>query len=309
MSMQCSGSIRWMLITTTGILTMVSIVFTELLWARLPEDFLMQCLTGLAGLALELCKFSLLPLSFLQLRKRQWLSGGFLMSLGSALFVVSIGASVSFLETGQQRHEQRSLAWQQRQETIAQLDNNITLGQESASIDIRNGYRERGAVTLKQVDQWQKERASLLSQPLANDGQMVGLTEQQRFFAWLLLALLIDGCSVAGWSILSGSKKSLLNDRTVVDNNVDVSECVESVIDPAIVERIISGEPVIDPAIVDRIISGEYGYKISIRGVMEKEQLGYKKIKPVFDQLESQGVIKQAAKGYELLDGKSYPLL
>lgn len=295
MSMHCSGSIRWMLITSTAILTMVSIVFTVLLWARLPEDFFMQCLTGVAGLALELCKFSLLPLAFLQLRKRQWLSGGFLLALGSALFVVSIGASVSFLETGQQRHEQRSLAWQQRQETIAQLDNNITLGQESASIDIKNGYRERGAVTLRQVDQWQKERAKLLSQPLSNDGQLIGLTEQQRFCAWLLLALLIDGCSVAGWTILSGSKKSLLDDKTVVDNDVDgVSESVESFIDPAIVER---------------ISNGEYGYKISIRGVMEKEQLGYKKIKPVFDQLEFQGVIKQAAKGYELLNGKSYPLL
>ena len=295
MSMQCSGSIRWMLITSTGILTMVSIVFTVLLWARLPEDFYMQCLTGVAGLALELCKFSLLPLAFLQLRKRQWLSGVFLLALGSALFVVSIGASVSFLETGQQRHEQRSLAWQQRQETIDQLDNNIMLGQESASIDIKNGYRERGAVTLTQVDQWQKERASLLNQPLANDGQLIGLTEQQRFYAWLLLALLIDGCSVAGWTILSGSKKLLLDDKTVVDNDVDdVPESAESFIDPAIVER---------------ISNGTYGYKISIRGVMEKEQLGYKKIKPVFDQLEYQGVIKQAAKGYELLNGKSYPLL
>lgn len=297
--MQCSGSLRWMLITSTCILTMVSIVFTVLLWARLPEDFFMQCLTGVAGLALELCKFSLLPLSFLQLQQRQWLSGAFLLALGSALFVVSIGASVSFLETGQQRHEQQSLAWQQRQETIAQLDSNIKLGQESAGIDIKNGYRERGADTLKQVGQWQKERAALLSQPLENDGQLIGLTEQQRFYAWLLLALLIDGCSVAGWTILSNGKKALVNDKTVVNNgfNNDADNYLDNI------------ESLIDPAIVERISSGEYGHKISIRGVMEKEQLGYKKIKPVFDQLEHQGVIKQATKGYELLNGKSYPLL
>ena len=297
--MQCSGSLRWMLITSTCILTMVSIVFTVLLWARLPEDFFMQCLTGVAGLALELCKFSLLPLSFLQLQQRQWLSGAFLLALGSALFVVSIGASVSFLETGQQRHEQQSLAWQQRQETIAQLDSNIKLGQESAGIDIKNGYRERGADTLKQVGQWQKERAALLSQPLENDGQLIGLTEQQRFYAWLLLALLIDGCSVAGWTILSNGKKALVNDKTVVNNgfNNDADNYLDNI------------ESLIDPAIVERITSGEYGHKISIRGVMEKEQLGYKKIKPVFDQLEHQGVIKQATKGYELLNGKSYPLL
>ena len=295
MSMQCSGSIRWMLITSTCILTMVSIVFTVLLWARLPDHFFMQCLTGVAGLALELCKFSLLPLAFLQLQQRQWLSGAFLLALGSALFVVSIGASVSFLETGQQRQEQQSLAWQQRQETIAQLDSNIKLGQESAGIDIKNGYRERGAATLKQVSQWQKERAALLSQPLENDGQLIGLTEQQRFYAWLLLALLIDGCSVAGWTILSNSK----NDKTVVNNGVnnDADNDLDSI------------ESLIDPAIVERISSGEYGHKISIRGVMEKEQLGYKKIKPVFDQLEHQGIIKQATKGYELMNGISYPLL
>ena len=298
MFIQCSGFIRWMLMTSTCILTMVSIVFTVLLWASLPEGFLMQCLTGVAGLALELCKFSLLPLSFLQLQQRQWLSGSFLLALGSALFVVSIGASVSFLETGQQRQEQQSLAWQQRQETIAQLDNNILLGQESAGIDIKNGYRERGANTLKQVGQWQQERAALLDQPLENDGQLIGLTKQQRFFAWLLLALLIDGCSVAGWTILSAKKNSVI-DRPVINNAVN-----DTVNDP-----VCMNELSIDQAIFERISNGEYGHKISIRGIMEKERLGYQKIKPVFDHLESMGVIRQAAKGYELLNGASYSLL
>ncbi len=299
MSMQCSGSIRWMLITSTCILTMVSIVFTVLLWARLPNDFFMQCLTGLAGLALELCKFSLLPLAFLQLQQRNWLGGAFLLALGSALFVVSIGASVSFLETGQQRQDRQSLAWQQRQETIAQLDNNIRLGQESAGVDIKNGYRERGVDTLARVDGWQKERAVLLGQPLENSGQLVGLSEQKRFYAWLLLALLIDGCSVAGWSILAGQQQATLVDKLVVDTvvNNDVGNDAEDF------------KPTIDPAIVERISKGEYGFKISIRGVMEKERLGYQKIKPVFDQLESQGVIKQSTKGYELLNGKNFSLL
>ena len=43
----------------------------------------------------------------------------------------------------------------------------------------------------------------LLSEPVSESAGAIGLGESQRFYAWLLLAILIDGCAVAGWVVLS----------------------------------------------------------------------------------------------------------
>lgn len=186
------------------ILTGVSVVFTVLLWGQLPAESWMKIIAGLAGFALELCKFSLFPLAFLLLKNKKTLgSGAGLLFIGVLLFVVSIGASVSFLENGEQARQQQSVVWQERQTTLAQLDERIRIGQLSAAKDIDGGYRQRGLDTLKNVEQWQEQRGTIINNPIVETAGVVGMSESQRLYAWLLLAILIDGCAVAGWSVLS----------------------------------------------------------------------------------------------------------
>ena len=199
------------------ILTGVSIVFTVLLWSQLPEESWMKIIAGLAGFALELCKFSLLPLSLLLLKNTKTMSAGALLLLfGGALFVVSIGASVAFLENGEQARQQQGEVWQGRQTTLAQLDERIRIAQSAAEKDIAGGYRQRGLDTLTQVEQWQEQRTALLNEPVIESSGAVGLDESQRVYAWLLLAILIDGCAIAGWVVLSQEEKqdSSIESRT-----------------------------------------------------------------------------------------------
>lgn len=207
------------------ILTIVSIVFTVLLWSQLSDEGWMKIISGLAGFALELCKFSLLPLSLLLLKSKKTMNAGVLLLLfGGSLFIVSIGASVAFLESGEQVRQQQGAVWQGRQTTLAQLDERIRIAQSAAEKDIAGGYRQRGLDTLEQVEQWQEQRQTLLSEPVSESSGAIGLGESQRFYAWLLLAILIDGCAVAGWVVLSQEEKQEAEQEEKIKSQADVKE-------------------------------------------------------------------------------------
>ena len=318
---------RYSLQASSIILSLVSVVFTVALWSQLPAETWMKFVSGLAGFALELCKFSLLPLAFLFLKNRQTTAGLVLLVIGGALFVVSIGASVTFLETGEQARQQQSAAWQQRQNTLVQLNERIRIGQESAARDIDGGYRQRGLDTLTQVDSWQKQRETLLETPIEQTTGLAGLNDQQRFYAWLLLAILIDGCAVAGWTVLSGNSQQATLQRSPEEQEKPVfsepaetartlpeypeeqepeqpETITETVTTRARTEKEISETTTtvtVNHEIRDRIVTGEHGSRLTIRGVMEKESIGYKKAKALFDNLEADGVLVNSGKGYQVV--------
>ena len=215
---------RLILQVASILLTIVSMVFTVLLWSQLPEKDWMKFISGLAGFSLELCKFSLLPFSIVLLKNRKTINAGaLLMFFNVSLFVVSIGASVAFLENGEQSRQRQGAVWQSRQTTLEQLDQRIAIGQASAAKDGESSYpniRERGLNTLLQVEQWQEQRQALLDKPVTEESGAIGLDESKRFYAWLLLAILIDGCAAAGWVILSQEEKiASSNDVKELDNS------------------------------------------------------------------------------------------
>ena len=256
------------------ILTCVSIVFTVLLWSQLPETLFLKTAAGLAGLALELCKFSLLPLAFFFLTNRETAKGCLLLTIGSALFIVSIGASVTFLETGDQARQQQSVMWQQRQTALRQLEENIRIAQASASRDIAGNYRQRGLETLQQISQWQTERQKIIDTPIETDNHFLITGSEKRFYAWLLLALLIDGCAITAWSLLGSS--TLQNEQPVlVDTkqiNTDIPKEAEVEAEPEQKEE--NNET--------KLLAG----KLTIRGIMESENVGYKKAKMIQNSIK-----------------------
>jgi hypothetical protein len=332
------------------ILTGVSVVFTVLLWGQLPAESWMKIVAGLAGFALELCKFSLFPIAFLLLKNKKTLGTGVgLLLIGGLLFVVSIGASVSFLENGEQARQQQSALWQERQTTLTQLDERIRISQLSAAKDIDGGYRQRGLDTLKNVDEWQEKRETLINNPVIETAGVGGMNESQRFYAWLLLAILIDGCAVAGWSILSQeqndkheehfpekeSEAKSANSMHHLEKKIEmflrtqesreshsklflktesiqeVEQETENNIVNMETETIttnseeVSSEPkaeliVVDSDLIDRVLSGEHGTVLTIRGIMSKEKIGYRKVKNVFDSLQNDELLVDTGKGYVL---------
>ena len=301
---------RYSLQVSSFILTGVSIIFTVLLWSQLPSQSWMKLFTGAAGFALELCKFALLPFSFLLLRNRETTAGLILLLIGCALFTVSIAASVTFLETGEQARQRASDAWQQKQESLNQLDEQIRLGQLAASEDINNGYRQRGLETLKTVQKWQAERETLANIPINQNGNLSALKKEERFYAWLLLALLIDGCSVAGWTILASQEQQKVKLKTVSEAIPEtipktVSETRTEIVTTEMTGDYSEANPVpvsVNDEVYNRITSGTYGEKITVRGFMSRERIGYQKAKKILDGLEAEGILMNGQRGYELIN-------
>ena len=193
------------------ILSAVTTVFTVLLWGSLPEDTWSSILMGIAGFALEGSKFLLLLLALLFLKRKQFLAGIVGGTLAALLFIVSIGASVGFLEKSEQQQQHSSEAWRSTQNSIAQIDAEIDMLLVSSRTDIENGYRDRGLRTRTEIESLREQRKTLLETPenspvetsFGGLASMLGMDDQNiRLFAWLLLAVLIDGVAAACWAFL-----------------------------------------------------------------------------------------------------------
>ncbi len=210
------------------ILSAVTTVFTVLLWGSLPEDTWASLLMGIAGFALEGSKFLLLLLALLFLKRKQFLASIVGGTLATLLFVVSIGASVGFLEKSEQQQQRSSGAWNNTQNSIAQIDAEIEMLLDASRRDIENGYRDRGLRTRTEISSLREQRKTLLETPenspvetsFGGLASMLGMDDDSvRLYAWLLLAVLIDGVAAACWAFLV-----LLNEAETVSEIPETPE-------------------------------------------------------------------------------------
>ena len=194
-----------------SILSIVTTIFTVILWASLPTDIYSQILMGIAGFALEGSKFLLLVLALLFFRRKYFSASITGAVLSFLLFVVSIGASIGFLESSEQQQQHSSQAWQDQRKQLAMIDLEIESLLSSINDDINNGYRDRGLKTRKEVAKLKQERKALLAtETYQADSSFSGLAglmgmnnNSIRLVAWLVLAILIDGVAAACWVFLA----------------------------------------------------------------------------------------------------------
>ncbi len=216
------------------ILSAVTTVFTVLLWSSLPEDIWSSILMGIAGFALEGSKFLLLVLALVFVRKKLYSASIVSAFLAILLFIVSIGASIGFLEKSEQQQQRSSDSWANTQKSVSQIDTDIETLLVSAKNDIENGYRTRGLDTRKDIAALREQRQTLLNVPdsmaaetsFGGLSSMIGMTDKSvRLFAWTLLAVLIDGVAAACWVFLG----LLEEPETVLKPSEIQNSCTESV--------------------------------------------------------------------------------
>lgn len=300
------------------ILSAITTVFTVILWSELPQDNWTSFLMGLAGFALEGCKFLLLVLAVVFYRDRLYFAALAAGVLAALLFVVSVGASVGFLEKSEQ--QQRQLSWQGQQirQQLEQFDDEIALLTDSARRDVASGYRERALETQARIDDLRGQQKQLQGKPLASvaDSSFAGLgiffglaDDQIRLFAWLLLALLIDGVAGACWVFLAllkasepiADNKESLPTKTTMAQGLEplpkIAEPVDmmaeqraydcSVVDPVMVN---DQQDELFAVVAEKIASNAPGYddKMSLNSLMRLESIGYAKARKVMDRLELQ---------------------
>lgn len=295
----------------SSILSIVTTIFTVILWASLPTDIYSQILMGIAGFALEGSKFLLLVLALLFFRRKYFSASIVASALSFLLFVVSIGASIGFLESSEQQQQHSSQAWQDQRKQLAMIDLEIESLLSSVSDDINNGYRGRALKTRKEVAQLKQERKALLTtETYQADSSFSGLAglmgmnnNSIRLVAWLVLAILIDGVAAACWVFLA-----LLEPET--ENRTDSREpetpdffktTKETMFNCTATEKT-STEVIINndnnrdylyEQVKQKILAGTPGYtkSLSLNRLMRLESIGYAKARRVMDKIQQEQLV------------------
>ena len=293
------------------ILSAITTVFTVILWSELPQDNWTSFLMGLAGFALEGCKFLLLVLAVVFYRDRLYFAALSASVLAALLFVVSIGASVGFLEKSEQEKRQQSWQGQQIRQQSNQLHDEIQLLTESARRDVASGYRKRALETQTRIDDLREQQQQLLGEPLASvvDSSFSGFSgllgmndKQTRLAAWLVLALLIDGVAGACWVFLALLRESetVVPDSEPLPTKSHAPQGLEPLPETVETAGFMEKQQAfsfasVDPqdelfdVVLEKIASNAPGYdeNMSLNSLMRLESVGYAKARKVMDRIEA----------------------
>jgi len=176
----------------------------------------MQWIFGAFAVALEMCKYAFFPIGWWLWRQSKKAAGGVFVLMGFSLVLVSVGASVSFMEGGTRSGEQVQLQASESYQALSRK-----LYRLEARMDTRNALAAKGldgymitvgTDNLNNADslesQWQlifQERQQLEPQQVEGVSVFFSLLADRlgvpeagvRFWCFVSLAVFVEVCAVA----------------------------------------------------------------------------------------------------------------
>ena len=136
-------------------LVIVSTAYSVMLWETIATNKIEQWLSIVTAVALQACQFYFLPVGIQKLAtKSQRFSGLLFTIIGGFLLIISIGASIGYLERSSLSTDHASLknstAYRTYTARIEDLNQQVQILKQAAQSDIDNGFRKRGMKTLNE---------------------------------------------------------------------------------------------------------------------------------------------------------------
>ncbi|WP_299940155.1 hypothetical protein [uncultured Microbulbifer sp.] len=314
---------------TTGIAALIfcgtSVVFTVGLWVSIPAVGAGQLMAGLTAAALELCKFSFAPLG-LWLRSQGRFMGNVLLLLWPFLVLISIAATVGFLEshTAEQRqgNAQGSLEYQTIEQQLTSVEQQINNLNAIITTDTANGYRQRAIKTAEQLENLEQRRSEALAQLKMVKGAttdsaqaafagLATLTHvdpvKLQHSAFLALAVITDLVGLVALLAFN----SALTVHTVYPQRLNRSAEFKPSKPKAcekepVLETVLNGSlNELQQQLATRITAGEFGAKPVLRNLRRQVAGGHHVVRPVFEHLEKIGVLTRRGRGFVLTAGEN----
>ena len=249
----------------------VSLAWSVMLWVSFADNSTDAALAGTTAGALVAAQFALL----LNARSHWHKAAVTLLTL------VSIAASVGWLEAGFQRNHSVNNDTQQhsnaQQQSLHDITTEIQLLQQLAAADANNNYRQRATRRLAEARTLDAERQAILNQHTSSTGahdQSTALgngLSHWRWLAWLLLAAIID---LVAMLCLSDAVKARLKQRTESESTAPEHPATEH-----IAELIRDGTRPVMRSLIGTEFNGR--------------RLHHTDLKQIFNALEHQGVIQR----------------
>lgn len=299
-----------------------SLVFTVGLWISIPGGIGGQLVAGLTATALELCKFSFAPFG-LWLRAQGRVVGYALLALWPFLVLLSIAATVGFLESRtmeqQQLNARGSLEYRTLQMQLNSLHLQIGSLNDVIGADVANGYRQRAIETTEQMRDLERQRSAVMAQlksvqvtPSDSAGatfaSLAMLThsdadvmQHKGFLALAIIADVVGLVALLAFSSVSTPVRTAQAEPIVSERLTAAAE--QSA--PTVYQQKTFAENVALNAeqweLSERIRRGEFGSRPVLRNINREVRGGNQVVKPVFDYLQNSGVLIRDGRGFTLI--------
>ncbi|PHS20211.1 MAG: hypothetical protein COA86_02665 [Kangiella sp.] len=264
------------------------------LWVGMQNGLFATVLAGVFSGALEICKFVFFPIAIGLWIKSKWFSF-FLLLLAAFLLLVSIVATVSFLESAVIADEdeklKQSMVYKITEAELLSLNNELTTLNKLIDKDAEAGYRKRAYQESGRL----KELHELIGVKVKELGavgvgvnggglfhavaKVLGETDDNvRLVVFSLVAVLVDVCGIT---------------CLIVVSRVDVKA------QQAITKSVLVSTDGV--SIKEKIATGVYGRKLIVRNIVAKEKISYPVLKRTLSELINDGVVKKISGRYELV--------
>lgn len=305
---------------STFLLCMVTLASAVLFWISMPTDFHGRVLAGVTATALEACKYSFFPAGIYYLKKRN--AGGlFLLLIGCILVCISVAAITGFLENAYNQQtqyaQQNSLEYKTKTQQLNSLQQQIDTLNSLVAADAQGSYRTRAYAATEQVKVLEQQRDATLAeiksyrQTAHGNAQSLFASlaiplgaspEAVRQGAFMVLAVIVDICAIAGLLALTGMGKKSVPVIAPSPVKQPVIETTQpSTKSPPNQQQKSSELTPIENELAQKILTGTFGQPPAVRRIINEGNVRHHTAKKVLEYLVDQNKVRREGKQYQLV--------
>jgi hypothetical protein len=279
-------------------LAFVSMMCSLLLWISFANTTLDTVLAAITSIALVGTSYIFVPVMIRLIAYKK--IGFFIMIAILELILVasSLGATIGWLESRYQgsyySEVTSSDSYNQNQIKFDDYTTRINELTTLAKIDTKNNFRQRAERLLNKADRLSQERNELANQKSHHTSNNSGTTlandlGESRYVLWTVLAVLVDGCPMACFAILSASGKRTEQSKPAIKISQVTNKSFVDIGDSDALYELLASE----------IKAGIWGEKPAMRNIITTKRIRHSAAKEAFDLLVENKVLKQNGNRFE----------
>jgi hypothetical protein len=279
-------------------LAFVSMVCSLLLWISFANTTLDTVLAAITSIALVGTSYIFVPVMIRLIAYKK--IGFFIMIAILELMLVasSLGATIGWLESRYQgsyySEVTSSDSYNQNKIKFDDYTTRINELTTLAKIDTKNNFRQRAERLLNKADRLSQERNELANQKYHHTSKDSGTTlandlGESRYVLWTVLAVLVDGCPMACFAILSAPGKRTEQSKPAIKISQVNNKIFADINNPHALYETLASE----------IKAGIWGDKPAMRNIITTKRIRHSAAKEAFDLLVENKVLKQNGNRFE----------
>lgn len=300
-----------------ALLVSVCLAIPTAQWALIPTQWWGQLFAGAAALAIGICKLGFFPLALNHFSNNHRFIGSCFLITGMLFLVISINATFSLLNNEvlnrAANQNQQSLGFKNQQHQLTDLNQEITTLNHLMASDAQGGYRGRALKQTQHLQQLKQQRQQLIkaiNQQATNTHaseflQASGMNSAMIVAISLHLACVLAVLACGQWHP-SSQKPKTTKPKPKPKPKPKSQATKKSIKQTASDAAPLNAQTSLNTEqmnLAKAIKSGEYGNTPGLKKIIQLNVIkgGNPKVKPVFDWLEENHIIRKNGQTFELI--------